>query len=94
MEARWELLAPATPEWSHWHPCPAEEGIGSALPGIDKAGEAHSLFAQLPSYVTALEALEVVEAAGQPASGLADPLAPIGQGICAARLQPLGAAQL
>lgn len=58
------------------------------------AGEANSLLAQLPSHITALEALKVVEAAGQPASGFADPLAPIGQWICATRLQSLGAAQL
>lgn len=46
----------------------------------------HSLFAQLPGYVTALEAFKVVEASGQPASGFTDPLAPIGQWICATRL--------
>lgn len=63
------------------------------MPGIE-AGETHSLLAQLPSYITALETFKMVEPSGQPASGFADPLAPVGQWICAARLQPLRAAQL
>lgn len=64
-------------------------------PGVPGGwGGQNSLLAQLPGDVTALEALEVVEAASQPAGSLTDPLAPVGQRVCAARLQPLRAAQL
>lgn len=54
----------------------------------------NSLLAQLPGNVTALETLEMVEAASQPASSFTDTLAPVGQRVCATRLQPLRAAQL
>lgn len=56
------------------------------LPGVGGRRRQDSLLAQLPGNVTALEALEMVEAASQPASSFTDPLAPIGQCVCAARL--------
>lgn len=61
----------------------------SVCPGWGWGWGRNSLLAQLPGDVTALKALQVVEAACQPAGCFADALAPIGQWVCAARLQPL-----
>lgn len=73
-----------TPPW-------AEEDTGFAWGG---GAEMSSLLAQLPGNIATLEALQVVEAACQPTGSFTHALAPVGQWVCAARLQPLRAAQL
>lgn len=53
-----------------------------------------SLLAQVSGYVAAFEALEVIEALGQPLGGLAVGSAAIGQSVGAAALQTLQTAQI
>lgn len=53
-----------------------------------------SLLAQVSGHVAALEALEVVEALGQPFGGLTVSSAAIGQSVCASTLQTLQTAQI
>lgn len=53
-----------------------------------------SLLAQVSGHITAFEALEVIQALGQPLGGLAVGSAAIGQSVCAAALQTLQTAQI
>lgn len=53
-----------------------------------------SLFAQVSGHITALEALEVIEALGQPLGGFTVSSAAIGQSVGAAALQTLQTAQI
>lgn len=68
-------LAPSTPARTL---CP-RGGWGTFRFAWEDGGRIHLLLAQLPGHVAALEALQVVQAAGQPASSLIHTLAPIGQ---------------